>query len=62
LAPGNYGTIPRPLWMITEAEKGHFGLEYAGILILYPSAGRPATRSQAIDNFLISTVNEFSGW
>jgi hypothetical protein len=47
--------------MITEAEKGHFGLEYAGILILYPSAGRPGTRSQAIDNFLISSVNEFSG-
>jgi hypothetical protein len=28
--PGNYGTIPRRLWMITEAEKGHSGLEYAG--------------------------------
>jgi len=27
---GNNGTIPRRLWMITEAEKGHFGLEYAG--------------------------------
>jgi hypothetical protein len=37
LAPGNYGKIPRRLWMITEAEKGHFGLEYAGILIFYPS-------------------------
>jgi hypothetical protein len=29
-AAGNNGTIPRRLWMITEAEKGHFGLEYAG--------------------------------
>jgi len=28
-AAGNYGTIPRRLWMITEAEKGYFGLEYA---------------------------------
>jgi hypothetical protein len=33
-AAGNYGTIPRRLWMITEAEKGHFGLEYAGIWVL----------------------------
>ena len=32
-AAGNYGTIPRRLWMITEAEKGHFGLEYAGIWV-----------------------------
>jgi hypothetical protein len=26
---GNYGTIPRGLWMITEAEKGYFGLKTA---------------------------------
>ena len=32
-AAGNYSTIPRRLWMITEAEKGHFGLEYAGIWV-----------------------------
>jgi len=44
-AAGNYGTIPRRLWMIIEAEKGHFGLEYAGIwvfalrqLLLLPSS------------------------
>src|SRR6202047_230142 len=44
-AAGNYSTIPRRLWMITEAEKGHFGLEYAGIwvfalrqLLLLPSS------------------------
>src|SRR5580704_6384260 len=27
LAPGNYDTIPRPLWMIIDAEKGYFGLK-----------------------------------
>ena len=44
-AAGNNGTIPRRLWMIIEAEKGHFGLEYAGIwvfalrqLLLLPSS------------------------
>jgi hypothetical protein len=26
LAPGNYGAIPKRLWMITEAEEGYFGL------------------------------------
>jgi hypothetical protein len=29
--PGNYGTIPRGLWMITEAEEGYFGVENGGI-------------------------------
>jgi len=28
-----YGTIPRGLWMITEAEKGYFGLENGGISV-----------------------------
>jgi hypothetical protein len=34
--PGNYGTIPRGLWMITEAEKGYFGLENGGISVFAP--------------------------
>jgi hypothetical protein len=35
-AAGDYSTIARRLWMITEAEKGHFGLEYAGIELFAP--------------------------
>jgi len=31
-----YGTIPRGLWMITEAEKGYFGLENGGISVFAP--------------------------
>jgi hypothetical protein len=30
---GGNGTTPRRLWMITEAEKGYFGLEYAEFLV-----------------------------
>jgi hypothetical protein len=44
-AAGDYSTIPRRLWMIKEAEKGHFGLEYVRIwvfavrrLLLLPSS------------------------
>jgi hypothetical protein len=36
LAPGNYDTIPRPLWMIIEAEKGYFGLKTAEFQSLLP--------------------------
>ena len=32
----DYGTIPRGLWMITEAEKGYSGLENGGISVFAP--------------------------
>src|ERR1700747_515761 len=36
LGPWQYGTIPKGLWMITEAEKGYFGLENGGISVFAP--------------------------